>query len=227
MGCDCFAERKSSKTKEEDKKISQVSEIVYEEKKPLTFKKVLKMTDDAEEFKKMYGACKLAQSLAHPFTLRSISVTQSSNELNMEYEYCTSNLKALIADRKIKGEKISETEILSYFAQLCLAIDAIHNKRVNIKQLQTRKIYLSNFDEVRIGNYHYMTPQTEAGEKTDDMTNSGRFEAPELDDEGEFDEKADIWALGVILHEMCSLDVENERPVTFERVKSEAYGETI
>lgn len=223
MGCECFgADRKTP-----DLKALQAAEIEYEEKKPVTFRKVLKSPFTDEEFKNMYGACKLAQSLAHPFTLRSISVTQSADELNMEFEYCTTNLKVLIADKKSKGETISEAEILTYFSQMCLAIDAIHQKCVNIKQLQTRKIYLSNFDEIRIGNYHHMTPQTEAGEKIDDMTNSGRFEAPEVDMEGEFDEKADIWALGVILHEMCSLDVENERPVTFESVGSEKYGETI
>ncbi|OXB55521.1 hypothetical protein ASZ78_006255 [Callipepla squamata] len=100
--------------------------------------------------------------------------------------------------RKINAQKgvlFSEDQILDWFVQICLAIKHIHDRKIlhrDIKsQVRKRNLYayffLSTVELARtcIGTPYYLSP--------------------EICQNRPYNNKSDIWALGCVLYEMCTL----------------------
>ena len=71
----------------------------------------------------------LLQACQHPYMIKCIDKFMDDDQLKIVMQYANSgSLQKLIEARKANKQPFSETEILKYFTQLCLAIRSMHSK---------------------------------------------------------------------------------------------------
>ena len=70
-------------------------------------------------------------------------------------EYCQGgDLQGMLRTRRQNNRPLPEMTILRYFLQICLGIDAFHQKKILHRDLKAENIFLTGkLDEVRIGDF--------------------------------------------------------------------------
>jgi len=98
---------------------------------------------------------------------------------------------------------------MNYFIQICIALKYIHERKILHRDLKLSNIFVTESNCAKIGDFGI----SKILEHTQDMalTRAGAplYMAPEVCESKPYTLKADIWSLGVILYELCSLNVLN------------------
>eukprot|EP00037_Helgoeca_nana_P030767 m.383513 g.383513 ORF g.383513 m.383513 type:complete len:265 (-) comp28261_c2_seq1:1516-2310(-) len=103
------------------------------------------------------------------------------------------------------GELLDEKEILHYFVQMVLSLKAIHKNSILHRDLKTQNIMLDRSQKVvKIGDFG-ISKVLSSKSKANTVVGTPCYISPELCEGRPYDEKSDIWALGCVLYEMCSL----------------------
>lgn len=121
-------------------------------------------------------------------------------------EFCEhGDLAYHIQKRKKKKEQFEEIEIMNWFVQLCLSLDSIHAKKILHRDLKSQNVFLTKDNTVKLGDFGI----SKVLETTQDhaMTVQGTpyYMSPEVCQNQPYTYQSDIWALGCILYELCSL----------------------
>ncbi|XP_029373463.1 calcium/calmodulin-dependent protein kinase type II-like [Echeneis naucrates] len=128
-----------------------------------------------------------------------VSFKNSVRENNIYYivmDYCQGGDLAI----KVK-EKSEESEVLSWIAEICIALRYIHEKGLLHKCLKPENIFLTEFGSVCLGDFGKVF---ENSKTTDASLQEMSYLPPELFTKGTFDAKSDIWSLGCIIYEICT-----------------------
>ena len=140
----------------------------------------------------------------------------------MQMEYCEGcPLSYYLQNRPTKSE---ENLILNIFNQMAKALSHIHNKGIIHRDLKPANIFINNCYKVKIGDFGL------AAEKkmTKDKVGTFLYQSPEQLENKPYNEKVDIYALGLILLEMCLLfNTETERRVILLNVRKGIYPEEL
>ncbi len=118
------------------------------------------------------------------------------------------SLSTLIKEHKKKGSEnlLKEEEILKIFAQICEGVRYLHEERKMIhRELKPDKLLISSNGTIKIGDFG-LSKVFEVGKQYAlSQVGTISYMSPEIYDNGKYDYKSDIWALGVILYELCAL----------------------
>ncbi|XP_029353109.1 serine/threonine-protein kinase Nek3-like [Echeneis naucrates] len=101
---------------------------------------------------------------------------------------------------KVK-EKSEESEVLSWIAEICIALRYIHEKGLLHKCLKPENIFLTEFGSVCLSDFG---KAYENSKTTDASLQEMSYLPPELFTKGTYDAKSDIWSLGCIIFEICT-----------------------
>lgn len=98
-----------------------------------------------------------------------------------------------------KRSKISEPELKKMFLQVCEAIAYMHKKKILHRDLKPENILLSEERTVKLCDFGWSAQCSKIR-----MTFCGTYEymAPEIFAHKRYDERIDIWSLGVLLYEL-------------------------
>ena len=121
-------------------------------------------------------------------------------------EFCEhGDLAYHVRKKKAKNEQFSETEIMNWFVQLCLSLEYVHSRKILHRDLKTQNIFLTKDNTVKLGDFGI----SKVLECTQDhaMTVQGTpyYMSPEVCQNKPYTYQSDIWALGCILYELCTL----------------------
>ncbi|RLN53901.1 hypothetical protein BBJ29_008771 [Phytophthora kernoviae] len=148
----------------------------------------------------------LLKSLYHVNIVRFYDHFLADDELNIVMEYSDGgNLRQLVKLRsREKMGPFPEPVIMSWFAQLVLAVAYIHGKNVLHRDLKAQNIFLTHKNVVKLGDFGIS--KALAGDDTAN-TACGTPESmsPEICRGEPYGKKSDIWSLGCILYEMIML----------------------
>ncbi|TDH73199.1 uncharacterized protein CCR75_003072 [Bremia lactucae] len=148
----------------------------------------------------------LLKSLYHVNIVRFYDHFLADDELNIVMEYSDGgNLRQLVKLRsREKMGPFPEPVIMSWFAQLVLAVAYIHGKNVLHRDLKAQNIFLTHKNVVKLGDFGIS--KALAGDDTAN-TACGTPESmsPEICRGEPYGKKSDIWSLGCILYEMIVL----------------------
>lgn len=100
-----------------------------------------------------------------------------------------------------------EEEVLVIFAQLCLAIRYLHDRRIMHRDLKTPNVLLTRSGLIKLGDFGFSRQYQESvsGEVGNTFCGTPYYLAPELWQRQSYSYKADIWSLGVIIYELLAL----------------------
>lgn len=130
----------------------------------------------------------------------------------------TFNIVTEYADGGDLSEKIKEqnktpfkeSDILDYFTQICLALKHIHEKKIIHRDLKSGNVFLMKSGLVKLGDFGIAKTFKNTMDKAKTMVGTPYYLSPEIIQGKLYDNKSDIWSLGVLLYEMMTFKMPFE-----------------
>ncbi|XP_046842933.1 serine/threonine-protein kinase Nek11-like isoform X2 [Xenia sp. Carnegie-2017] len=141
-------------------------------------------------------------------------------------EFCEGgDLNDKINSWKKAGRTFDQSLVLAWFVQLLLAIQFIHKKRILHRDIKTRNIFLKN-NMIKIGDFGISRILMGTSDMATTFTGTAYYMSPEILRHEGYNSKSDIWSLGVVLYEICTLsrafEGKNLLGVMYKIVEGEA-----
>eukprot|EP00668_Euglena_longa_P001881 GGOE01002202.1.p1 GENE.GGOE01002202.1~~GGOE01002202.1.p1 ORF type:complete len:804 (-),score=250.55 GGOE01002202.1:507-2879(-) len=113
-----------------------------------------------------------------------------------------------IRDAKRRHLRFDEARLVKWATQLGSALEYIHGQDILHRDLKPTNVFFTGEDDVKIGDFGLSTAITATGRRT--VVGTPYYFAPELMLQQKYDSKVDMWGLGIVLMELCTL---RERPI--------------
>ncbi|KAK9507803.1 hypothetical protein O3M35_007577 [Rhynocoris fuscipes] len=152
---------------------------------------------------------KLLSTLNHPHVIKYYGHKVDNGILTIYMEYAVNGtLKHYIENKK---ELIEENEIIKLFSQLLLAIEYVHNLKIIHRDICNRNVLLSFNNRIKLADFG-ISRHIETFSSTNNLCGHPGNLAPELCHGNKHSMSSDMWALGCLLYELCTLNAPFKAP---------------
>uniref|UniRef100_A0A8C2XU06 non-specific serine/threonine protein kinase n=1 Tax=Cyclopterus lumpus TaxID=8103 RepID=A0A8C2XU06_CYCLU len=104
-----------------------------------------------------------------------------------------------------KGALFSEEKILDWFVQISLALKHVHDRKILHRDIKSQNIFLTKDGTVQLGDFGIARVLNSTVELARTCIGTPYYLSPEICENKPYNNKSDIWALGCVLYEMCTL----------------------
>ena len=123
--------------------------------------------------------------------------------LNHRLEPAGGDLQRRIKDQR--GRPFSENQILDWFTQICLGMKHIHDRKVIHRDLKGQNIFMTTRGFVKIGDLGIAKVLQQTLQKARTCVGTPYYLSPEIVQSQPYTFSTDVWSMGVMLYEMCTL----------------------
>lgn len=134
----------------------------------------------------------------NPNIIKLKEFIQSSNNFYFVYEYCNDGTLEEYINKK---QYLTEHEALSFFQQIINGFKSLFLNKVLHRDFKPANILLHN-GIIKIADFGFCKPLENQMDLTQTMVGSPIYMAPEILKGEDYNMKADIWSMGVVLFEM-------------------------
>ena len=114
-----------------------------------------------------------------------------------------------------RGKALPEEKVWKFFIQALLGLRHVHSKKIIHRDMKSLNLFFDAEDNVLVGDLgiaKVLSPNTMFART---IVGTPYYLSPELCEDKPYNEKSDVWALGVVLYEMCTggkhpFDAQNE-----------------
>ena len=89
--------------------------------------------------------------------------------------------------------------------QICLALEYVHDQGVIHRDIKTQNIFLTGNNTVKLGDFGVSKLLGTAISNAMTVVGTPYYMSPEVCKSEPYSAKSDVWALGCILYELCTL----------------------
>ncbi|KAF4789567.1 NIMA related kinase 3 [Turdus rufiventris] len=142
--------------------------------------------------------------MEHPNIVAFKESFEADGHLYIVMEYCDDGDLM----QKIKhqgGNFFPEDMILHWFVQMCLAVKHIHDKRVLHRDIKSKNVFLTQSGKVKLGDFGSARLLAHPMSYACTYVGTPYYVPPEIWESLPYNNKSDIWSLGCILYELCTL----------------------
>ncbi|NXR20539.1 NEK3 kinase, partial [Cinclus mexicanus] len=146
----------------------------------------------------------LLAKMKHPNIVAFKESFEAHGHLYIVMEYCDDGDLM----QKIKhqgGNLFPEDMILHWFVQMCLAVKHIHDKRVLHRDIKSKNVFLTQSGKVKLGDFGSARLLAHPMSYACTYVGTPYYVPPEIWESLPYNNKSDIWSLGCILYELCTL----------------------
>ncbi|XP_006879668.1 PREDICTED: serine/threonine-protein kinase Nek5 [Elephantulus edwardii] len=112
-------------------------------------------------------------------------------------------LKQLIQHRR---PWLLASSVLGWFVQVCLGLKHIHDRKILHRDVKTQNIFLSkNGTVAKLGDFGIARVLNSSMELARTCVGTPYYLSPEICQNKPYNNKTDIWSLGCVLYELCTL----------------------
>uniref|UniRef100_A0A3B3ZJS1 Protein kinase domain-containing protein n=1 Tax=Periophthalmus magnuspinnatus TaxID=409849 RepID=A0A3B3ZJS1_9GOBI len=129
---------------------------------------------------------------------------EDGNLLCIVMEYCSGG-DLLQRIQKQQKEQFLVDDILKWFAQMCAGAKHIHDKRVLHRDLKSKNIFLTENGTIKLGDFGSACVLNNSKAFAQTYVGTPYYVAPEIWDNQPYNNKSDVWSLGCVLYELCTL----------------------
>ena len=143
------------------------------------------------------NSLKKTNLVKNPNIIKFIEILRSSNNTYFIYEYCNGGTLEQMMKKK---KRYKEREALKIFAQLLTAMKTLVTMDIIHRDVKPENI-LFHDDVIKLGDFGFCTKLAK-GRKERTRVGSPIYMAPEILFDKPYDNRCDIYSLGVLLYEM-------------------------
>ncbi|XP_061576416.1 serine/threonine-protein kinase Nek3 [Cololabis saira] len=146
----------------------------------------------------------LLSKMKHPNIVAFREEFEVDGLLCIVMEYCGGG-DLLQRIRQQKSTQFSVDHILKWFAQMCAGTKHIHDKRVLHRDLKSKNIFLTDDGSLKLGDFGSACILNSSNAYANTYVGTPYYVAPEIWDNKPYNNKSDVWSLGCVLYELCTL----------------------
>ena len=157
--------------------------------------------NNEEQIKNIVNEIKIMNELDFENLLKLVTNFEDENNIYIILPLCQNGqLYDLIHKSK---KKIKKIYLQKYLYQSIQAINYLHKKKIIHRDIKPENILIDNKDNALLSDYGIATHCKE-GEKRKTYCGTDEYLAPEVIRGEPYDEKIDIWAIGILIYECVS-----------------------
>ncbi|ORC93418.1 putative serine/threonine-protein kinase Nek1, putative,protein kinase [Trypanosoma theileri] len=143
----------------------------------------------------------------HPNIVKFRESFSGENSVNIIMESCECTLEELIERQQEEGGGLPfpEDAIIEWMAELLCGLAYLHSRRIVHRDIKTSNIFVTEKNHVKLGDFGVCTVLTSATVSAESMIGTPLYFSPEVCESEAYDERSDVWSLGVVFYEMCTL----------------------
>ncbi|KYO34354.1 serine/threonine-protein kinase Nek3-like [Alligator mississippiensis] len=146
----------------------------------------------------------LLAKMKHPNIVAYKESFEADGHLYIVMEYCDDgDLMQKIKHQR--GKPFPQDTILGWFVQLCLGVKHIHDKCVLHRDIKSKNIFLTQNGKVKLGDFGSARLLKNATAYACTYVGTPYYVPPEIWENMPYNNKSDIWSLGCVLYELCTL----------------------
>ena len=161
---------------------------------------------------------------------------EDNETFNIIMEYINGlELKKFINEHKNSNSPIEKLFIYFIITKICKGLKEIHKINVIHGNLKPSNIFLAPNLIVKIGDFGIANQLNNANINTKEQVGTTRYMAPEIIMGENYNYKVDMWSLGCIIHELCTLNfcfdalsndelINNIKTCKYTRINRDTYG---
>uniref|UniRef100_A0A673H5D3 non-specific serine/threonine protein kinase n=1 Tax=Sinocyclocheilus rhinocerous TaxID=307959 RepID=A0A673H5D3_9TELE len=143
-------------------------------------------------------------NMSHPNIVQYKESFEESGCLYIVMDYCEGgDLFKKINNQR--GTLFSEEQILDWFVQICLALKHVHDRKILHRDIKSQNIFLTKDGTIQLGDFGIARVLNSTVELARTCIGTPYYLSPEICENKPYNNKSDIWALGCVLYEMCTL----------------------
>lgn len=169
--------------------------------------KIVKITSlNIKERENTMNEVRILASIYHPNLIgfKECFFDEDSNTVNIIMEYADDgDIENKILEYKSMKKTFPEDKIWSYLIQILFGLKKLHDNNIMHRDLKSANIFLTKDGKIKLGDFN-VSKFLQRG-MTHTQTGTPYYASPEVWAEKPYNQKSDIWSIGCIIYEMCSL----------------------
>ena len=169
-------------------------------------KRILLKGTNNEEIKAIQNEAKILSSINSEYIVKYYDSFSDNESFNIVMEYCDGlDLRKYIDEHKVTNKLIEKDLVYHIISDICKGLKEIHNKKLIHRDLKPDNLFLTKDLKVKIGDFGIAKQLNNVNEYAKTKAGTMLYMAPEIINGEKYNNKVDIWALGCIIHELCTL----------------------
>ena len=156
------------------------------------------------QINQVYAEAKILSLIKSKYVVKYYESFLEDDNLNIVMEYCDNgDLCNYLNEQKKKSIPLKEDLIWKIFIKITLGLATIHKMKILHRDLKTLNIFLKKDMEIKIGDLGVAKELNQAS-FANTIIGTPYYLSPEMCEDKPYNQKSDVWALGVILYELCT-----------------------
>ena len=171
-------------------------------------KKILLEGAKGNQLKEIKNEAQVLSSINSENIVKYFESFEDKESFNIVMEYCDRlDLGKYIKGHKICKKSVEKQVIYHIILEICNGLKEIHNKKLIHRDLKPDNIFLTSDSKIKIGDFGLAKQLNQKNQYAKTQAGTILYMAPEIINGVKYNNKVDIWALGCIIHELCTLNV--------------------
>ena len=202
--------------------------------------KVIKEVDTSnmskEECERSKKEVEILRELKHINIIQYISYNVRNQKLYILMEYADGgDLSDKISEQRLRKKRFREELIVDWFVQMCLSIKYIHDRKIIHRDIKPSNFFFTKTGTIKLGDFGLSAYVEYTEAKFKSRYGTPYYLSPELCNGEKYNQKTDIWSLGCVLYELCTLkkafngltlkliieSIKNDEPVRISSIYSQ------
>ena len=163
--------------------------------------------DDYSSMKEILNESSILSTCDNIYVVKYYDSFFYCGTFNIITEFCPyGDLFGYIKFYKERGSKIEEKIIWIIFIQLSLGLSYLHHKKILHRDIKTKNIFIKNNLTVKIGDFGIAKILNSTSSYAHTFIGTPYYISPELCKDQPYNDKSDVWSLGCVLYELCTLN---------------------
>ena len=144
-----------------------------------------------------------------PFIVNHYPLDEINNEIKTDF-INNGDLLEYVNTFNDLGQPIEENVLLNIFSQCAESIKYLHDKRIIHRNIRLENFYMTEDMDIKLGNFIYVTFMNGIDEKINYPEEGMLYKNADTLNNSTYNEKSDIYALGVLFYKMCYFEFPYE-----------------